>query len=167
MQHNSSPATSTRTTIHNLNARTLQTVVTAITKDLCVDWSGEIPTWWSEDIPFCKPCTIPPSHKGTLLDEVEHEFHVCTNRNSLCIYVCMYVYYAFAASFHLLSCRPLVWCLKEGYRHAGVDVNTSMFDLENTMCNGFMCVDCLPFTNNVIDNGLCFYCSLIIYIQLH
>ena len=91
MQHNSSPATSTRTTIHNLNARTLQTVVTAITKDLCVDWSGEIPTWWSEDIPFCKPCTIPPSHKGTLLDEVEHEFHVCTNRNSLCIYVCMYI----------------------------------------------------------------------------
>ena len=77
--------------LHNLNARTLQTVVTAITKDLCVDWSGEIPTWWSEDIPFCKPCTISPSHKGTLLDEVEHEFHVCTNRNSLCIYVCMYI----------------------------------------------------------------------------
>ena len=35
----------------------------------------------------------------------------------------------------------------------------------NDNCNGF--VDCLPFTNNVIDNGLRFYCSLIIYIQLH
>ena len=30
-------------------------------------------------------------------------------------------------------------------------------------CNGFMCVNCLPFTSNVIDNCLCFYCSLIIY----
>ena len=71
--------------------RTLQSVVTAITKELCVDWSGEVPTWWPEDIPFCKRHTIPPSHKGTLTNEVEHEFHVCTIRNSLSIYICIYI----------------------------------------------------------------------------
>ena len=56
--------------LQDLNARTLQSVVTAITKDLSVDWSGEVPTWWPQDIPFCKPRTIPPSHKGTLPNEV-------------------------------------------------------------------------------------------------
>lgn len=54
--------------LQDLNARTLQSVVTAITKDLSVDWSGE--NWWPQDIPFCKPRTIPPSHKGMLPNEV-------------------------------------------------------------------------------------------------
>jgi len=48
----------------DLNARTLQSVLTAVIKDLGVNWNGDFPTWWPEDIPFCKPRTVPSSHKG-------------------------------------------------------------------------------------------------------
>ena len=53
--------------LRELNARTLQSVVTAITKDLGVDWSGDLPTWWPQDVPFCKPRTVPPNYRGKRL----------------------------------------------------------------------------------------------------
>ena len=39
----------------DLNLRTLQVIVTAICKDLQVDWSGVVPQWWPKDVPFCSP----------------------------------------------------------------------------------------------------------------
>ena len=56
--------------LQDINAKTIQSVVTTIAKDLSVDWSGDAPIWWPQDIPFCKPRTIPPSHEGMLPNEV-------------------------------------------------------------------------------------------------
>ena len=39
----------------DLNLWTLQVIVTAICKNLQVDWSGVVPQWWPKDVPFCSP----------------------------------------------------------------------------------------------------------------
>ena len=41
--------------ILGLNLRTLQIIVTAICKDLQVDWSGVLPQCWPKDVPFAAP----------------------------------------------------------------------------------------------------------------
>ena len=54
MQHNYPPIPLLGPLV-DLNARTLQSVLTSITKDLGVDWKGDVPSWWPQEIPFRKP----------------------------------------------------------------------------------------------------------------
>ena len=51
----------------DLNLRTLQVIVTAICKDLQVDWSEVVPQWWPKDVPFCSPRVTPTTFKGKQL----------------------------------------------------------------------------------------------------
>ena len=49
-------------------ARTLQSVVTLITRDLQIDWIGEPPSWWPKDVIFLTPRNprkVPATCKGT------------------------------------------------------------------------------------------------------
>ena len=47
----------------NLNSHTLQSTLTAIAKDMKIDWS-EPPQYWPADIPFVNPRAKPPEYKG-------------------------------------------------------------------------------------------------------
>ena len=48
-----------------MNARTLQSVVTLIARDLHIDWAGEAPSWWPKDVLFSSPRKVPATCKGT------------------------------------------------------------------------------------------------------
>ena len=84
------------------------------------------------------------------------------------------MYFIVYVTYKLLTWTKAVRLCKKGTEHPTIEsqepdrlLHPEEYGSEEHKCNGFMCVDCLPFTNNVLDNGLCFYCSLIIYIQLH
>ena len=65
----------------DLNLRTLQVIVTAICKDLEVDWSGIVPQWWPKDVPFCSPRVTLTTFKGAQLRIIHNK--IFSNKLSL------------------------------------------------------------------------------------
>lgn len=47
--------------LYHLNYRTLQSIVTAVAKDLEVHWNGEVPEWWPASVVFSNPRKLPSS----------------------------------------------------------------------------------------------------------
>lgn len=51
--------------ISSLNFKTLSTMLVGLGKDLSINWKGEAPSWWPEDIPFQHPRDpAPENFKG-------------------------------------------------------------------------------------------------------
>ena len=50
--------------LHELNVRTLQSMIVGIAKDLKIDWNGKKTEYWPEEIPFINPRVPPPEFKG-------------------------------------------------------------------------------------------------------
>ena len=50
--------------LYHLNCRTLQSVLTAVAKDMEVDLSGDVPEWWPANVLFCNPRKRPRLPNG-------------------------------------------------------------------------------------------------------